>query len=157
MLANNAEMPAGRPQVGRGKRRLCTVNALDRRTRGARRVAELAAVFEAELRKSGRMLTAAESAAVRNAALLSALSEDAGTRRRAGDVTVTLEGVVRLSRAAAAVIRALGIKGVAAATPPPSLSAWAQQAAPPRPQKGQGCDEEGENASPVRFAFVMAA
>jgi hypothetical protein len=129
MLANPAEMPAENPPLAREKRRLCTVDTLDQRTRGARRVAELTAVFEAELRKTGRTLTAAEGAAVRNAALLSAISEDAGARRLAGDATVTLEDVVRLSRAAAAAMKALAIKPSGTPAPPTLAEHLASRAA----------------------------
>ena len=121
MLAYQADMPAKSPQTARGKVRLCTVESIDQRTRGAKRVAELVATFEAELSKSGRTVTAAESAAIRNAALLSAISEDAAARRLAGDATVSLEDVVRLSRASAAAVRALGFKPAAAVASPLSV------------------------------------
>jgi hypothetical protein len=78
----------------------------------------MVATFEAELRRDGRMVTAAERTAIRNAALLSAISEDSAARRLSGDVTVTLEDVVRLSRASVAAIRALGIKPAGAPKPP---------------------------------------
>jgi hypothetical protein len=130
MLTNSAEMAAENGPIACEKRRLCTADTIDQRTRGAKRLAEMVATFEAELTKAGRAVAAAERAAIRNAALLSAISEDAAARRLAGDVTATLEDIVRLSRASAAAIRALGIKPATAATPPPSLSAWATLAAP---------------------------
>jgi hypothetical protein len=129
MLTNHAETQAESPPLARGKRRLCTIDALDQRTRGAKRVAEMVATLEAELRKTRRMLTAAEGAAIRNAALLSAISEDAGARRLAGDATVTLEDVVRLSRASTAAVRALGIRPAAGPAPPTLAEHFASRAA----------------------------
>src|SRR5262249_27116 len=104
MLTNRAEIPSTSPPTTGGKQRLCTVDSLDQRTRGAKRVAELVTTFEAGL---GRTPTAAESAAIRNAALLSALSEAASARRLDGDSMVSFEDIVRLSRAAQAATRGL--------------------------------------------------
>jgi hypothetical protein len=106
------------------------------------------AAFTAEM---GGALTPGQRLAVDRAAQLVALAEDARARRLGGDMAITLEDVVRTDNAAARAVRQLGIGATAAATPPPSLAAWAQQAAPPRPGEGEVPDDGsdgGSNASP---------
>jgi thioesterase domain-containing protein len=140
MLANNAEMTAGSPPLGRGKARLLTLDAIDGRTIAARRARELARGFEAEL---GGSLSVSRRLAVERAAALVAIAEDAQARRLASDPAVSLEDLVRIDNTAVRAVRLLGLKPTPAASTPPSLAAWAQQAAPPRPQGGRR-DEGGE-------------
>lgn len=119
VFANRNEIHPESPRVARGKRRLCTIDHLDGRTRAAKRARELAAGFEAEL---GGVLTAGQRLAVERAAQLVALAEDARARRLGGDMTVTLEDLVRIDNSASRAVRQLGIQSAAAApAPPPSL------------------------------------
>jgi hypothetical protein len=148
MLANNAEIQAGSPPASRGKVRFLTLEGLDGRTVAARRAAQLAKGFEAEL---GGTLTATQRLAVEQASALAAIAEDAQARRLAGDMAISLEDLVRATNAATRAVKALGIKPAAAAPAPPSLASWAQQAAPPRPDEGHGRDEDAgghPNVSP---------
>jgi hypothetical protein len=88
------------------KTRLIAVRNLDQRTRAATRARKLAAEFEAEL---GGDLTTAMHIAIERAAALTVVAEDARARRLAGDLTITLDDLVRTDRAAAAAVRALGL------------------------------------------------
>jgi hypothetical protein len=78
-------------------------------------------MFEAEL---GRTPTSAEGAAIRNAALLNALSEDAAARRLDGDSTISFEDIVRLTRAAQAATRALGLQSGGQKPEPPTIKEY---------------------------------
>jgi hypothetical protein len=118
MLANNAEMPTRSSPSREGKRRLFTIDHLDGRTIAARRARELMATFSAGL---GGTLTAGQSLAIGRAAQLVALAEDARARRLDGDMTVTLEDLVRIDNSASRAVRQLGIPEAAAPTTPPSL------------------------------------
>jgi hypothetical protein len=144
MLENCPEIRADCPPIARGKARLLTLEGLDGRTVAARRAAQLAKGFEAEL---GGTLSATQRLAVEQASALAAIAEDAQARRLAGDMTISLEDLVRATNAATRAVRQLGIKAASAATPPPSLSAWAQQAVPPRPQEDCERDEGDEGVS----------
>jgi hypothetical protein len=84
-------------------------------TVAARRAAELAKGFEAEL---GGSLTASQRLAIERAAALVALAEDAKARRLAGDERISLDDVVRVDGAAARAVKALGIKAAGAPKPP---------------------------------------
>jgi len=101
-----------RPEPNRqtaGKVRLVTTGDLDGRTVAARRSRELAATFAAELDPSGN-LTPTQRLAVERAATLTAVSEDAQTRRLAGDHSVSLEDLVRIDNAARRAVRDLNIR-----------------------------------------------
>jgi hypothetical protein len=128
MLANNAEMPAGSPAVGRGKVRFLTLEGLDGRTIAARRAAQLAKGFEAEL---GGTLSATQRLAVEQASALAAIAEDAQARRLAGDMTISLEDLVRATNAATRAVRALNIQPAAAPTPPASPAEYLASRGPP--------------------------
>lgn len=143
MLANNAEILAGSPPSREGKVRFLTLQGLDGRTVAAKRARELAQCFEAEL---GGALTATQRVAVERAAPLTAIAEDAKARRLSGDMAITLEDVVRTDNAARRAVKELGLgTKSASATPPPSLSAWAQAPAPPEAQAHrQPLDEPGD-------------
>jgi hypothetical protein len=74
------------------------------------------------------------------------------------DRTISLEDLLRATNAATRAVRQLGIKAPAAATPPPSLAAWAQQAAPPRPQERLGAMKGARTPRcPVRFRHRRVA
>jgi hypothetical protein len=79
---------------------------LDNRTRAAARARKLAASFEAEI---GGSTTTAARIAIERAATLTVVAEDARARRLAGDLSITLDDLVRTDRAAAAAVRALGL------------------------------------------------
>jgi hypothetical protein len=129
MFANAAHVMADKPGgVGR-KQGIRTIDDLDGRTKRAKRVAELIGTFGAELTKSGRTLGATEIAAIRHAALMTALSEDAAARRLDGSTEVSLEDIVRLTRASQTAVRMLGIKP-GAAPKPPSLPEYLASLAP---------------------------
>lgn len=89
------------------KVQLLTLAALDGRTRAARRARALAAAFRREL---GGPASVAQTAAIERAAALCALAEDTRTRRLAGDLSVTLEDLVRVDSAADRSVRRLGIR-----------------------------------------------
>ena len=97
MQPSTAAMEVGSEPVPRSKTRVLTLGHLDRGTRAARRARALAADFATEL---GGALSVAQRAAVEQAATLTALSEDAASRRLGGAVDVSLEDVVRLGRLA---------------------------------------------------------
>jgi len=121
---------AGRPKRGpRPKPHLRTLGSLDGRTVGARRARELALAFDAEL---GGNVTGALRAAIERAATLTALAEDAQARRLAGDLSVTLEDLVRIDNAAMRAVKQLGIKP-AAAPKPPSIHEYVRGLAPDEP------------------------
>lgn len=105
------------PAPKAGKTRLKTIAALDGRTVAARRAAALAATFAAEL---GGELSDVQRMAVQNAAALTAIAEDAQTRRLAGERNVSLDDVVRAASAARRAVRDLGLdaKRAAPATGP---------------------------------------
>jgi hypothetical protein len=88
-----------------GKVRLRTLRTLDGRTIAAKRAAALAETFAAELGQ----LTPAQRVRVETAAMLSAIAEDAQTRRLAGDDTITLDDLVRAVSAARRAVRDLGL------------------------------------------------
>jgi hypothetical protein len=113
MQADTTELGAGsvagavgKPRRLAGKRRLVTLDQLDRRTRASRRARSLAAAFRRAL---GGELTDAQKLAVQNAAALVAISEDAQARRLAGDPAVTLDDLERTTRMARAAVRDLGL------------------------------------------------
>src|SRR4051794_39049274 len=108
MQPSTAAMEAEREPVPRSKTRLLTLGHLDRRTRAARRAREIAADFAAEI---GGTLSVAKRAAVEQAAVLTALAEDAASRRLGGAVDVSLEDTVRLARVAQLAVRRLGLNG----------------------------------------------
>jgi hypothetical protein len=113
------------PDAG-GKVRLKTLRALDGRTIAAKRAAALAETFAAELGQ----LTPAQRVRVETAAALSAISEDAQTRRLAGDDSITLDDLVRAVSAARRAVRDLGIKsGNAEPAPVPLRDRLAAEAA----------------------------
>jgi hypothetical protein len=126
MLANSAEIPVERPQLPRGKHRLCTIESLDGRTIAARRARELARGFQAEF---GGTASPTQRFAIERAAALVALAEDAKARRLAGDVSVSLEDVVRTDNAAARAVKALGIKSGAPPKAPTLAEHLARRAA----------------------------
>lgn len=86
--------------------RLLTLTALDGRTVAARRAAALTETFAAEF---GAELTPAQRIRVETAAALSAIAEDAQTRRLAGDASITLDDLVRAVSAARRAVRDLGL------------------------------------------------
>jgi hypothetical protein len=100
------------------KTRLIAVRNLDQRTRAATRARKLAAEFEAEL---GGNVTTAMHIAIERAAALTVVAEDARPRRLAGDLTITLDDLVRTDRAAAAAVRALGLDRGRKPSDPPAL------------------------------------
>ncbi len=85
--------------------RLKTLRALDGRTVAARRAAALAETFAAELGE----LTPAQRIRVETAAALTAIAEDAQTRRLGGDTSITLDDLVRATSAARRAVRDLGL------------------------------------------------
>src|SRR5262245_6144845 len=91
------------------KLRLISLSHLDRRTRASARARALIAAFESELANS-ESLSASQRIAVERAAVMVAIAEDTRARRLAGDDRVNLDDLVRCDRAAAAAVRALGIK-----------------------------------------------
>jgi hypothetical protein len=131
MLPNNPEIPADRPQIIRGKVRFLTLEGLDGRTIAARRAAQLAKGFEAEL---GGTLSATQRLAVEQASALAAIAEDAQARRLAGDMTVSLEDLVRATNAATRAVKALNIKPAAPASPPSLRAYMASRAAAALPE-----------------------
>jgi hypothetical protein len=106
-------MRADAPPKAVGKVRLRTLAALDGRTTAAKRAAALAKTFAAEL---GGNLTPAQRIRVETAAALSAIAEDAQTRRLAGDPAIVLDDLVRAVSAARRAVKDLGLPK----TPPAS-------------------------------------
>ena len=88
-----------------GKTRLKTLRSLYQRTTAARRAAALAETFATELGE----LTPAQRVRVETAAMLSAIAEDAQTRRLAGDDGISLDDIVRATSAARRAVRYLGL------------------------------------------------
>jgi hypothetical protein len=101
-----ARSAAALPLKAGGKTRLKTLAALDGRTVAARRAAALAETFAAEF---GAGLTPAQRIRVETAAALTAIAEDAQTRRLAGDPMITLDDLVRAVSAARRAVRDLGL------------------------------------------------
>jgi hypothetical protein len=106
MHAEAAEILPRSQRKTRLKTRLIAVRNLDGRTRAATRARKLAASFEAEI---GRNITTAMHIAIERAAALTVIAEDARARRLAGDLSITLDDLVRTDRAAAAAVTALGL------------------------------------------------
>jgi hypothetical protein len=100
-----------------GKVRLMTLDHLDRRTAAAERAIALAEAFAAELGD----LTPMQRIRVETAAALSAIAEDAQTRRLAGDSSITLDDLVRAVSAARRAVRDLGIDDRKHEPPGPTL------------------------------------
>ncbi len=120
IAADAAQIGAGceadvRPKA-KTRTRLKTLGHLDRRTMAARRAAALAETFAAEL---GGQLSDVQRVAVQNAAVMVAISEDAQTRRLAGEPGITLDDIVRATSAARRAVKDLGIK---AGKPAPAVS-----------------------------------
>jgi hypothetical protein len=90
----------------RNKTRLQTLSHLDGRTIASKRAATLAETFAAEL---GGHLSDVQRIAVQNAAVMVAISEDAQTRRLAGDPAISLDDIVRAVSAARRAVRDLGL------------------------------------------------
>jgi hypothetical protein len=107
MQPNAVEIDAGRGRIERRKTRLRTLAHLDGRTRASKRARELVAAFKAAL--SDAVLSPSQCLAVEHAAMLSALAEDAASRRLAGASDVTLEDTVRLARVAQTALKALNL------------------------------------------------
>jgi hypothetical protein len=78
------------------KQRLHTLESLDGRTRASQRAHALMRSFAADL---GGKLSAGQRLAIRRAAMLSALAEDATARQLSGE-TVDLDQLVRISNLA---------------------------------------------------------
>jgi hypothetical protein len=83
---------------------------------------------------------------VDRAAQLVALAEDARSRRLSGDMTVTLEDLVRIDNSAARAVRQLGIGATPAAAPAPSLRDYvaAHPGASSGPREASGLTQDGE-------------
>src|ERR1700704_3481460 len=107
MHTDTAQIGAQSARSRRRKLRLRTSADLDRRTAAGKRAAELVATFTAAL---GGQLSSEQALAVSRAAALLALSEDATARRLGGDLSVSLDDVVRLASAARRATRDLGVK-----------------------------------------------
>jgi hypothetical protein len=108
MSVDSAEIARHKPQARKHKStkpQLLTLDALDGRTNAAKRATALAEAFRAELGD----LTPMQRIRVETAAALSAIAEDAQTRRLAGDTSVTLDDLVRAVSAARRAVRDLGI------------------------------------------------
>ena len=103
------------------KVRLKTLAHLDRRTVAARRAAALAKTFAAEF---GGKVTGSQRVRIECAAALSAIAEDAQTRRLAGDPTITLDDLVRATSAARRAVKDLGIKSTTSAPAGPTLAEY---------------------------------
>jgi hypothetical protein len=88
------------------KIRLISVDHLDGRTLVSRQVRRLIREFEAAV--EGK-ITAAMRDAITRAAVLSVLAADCRARRLAGDMTISLDDLVRLDHAAAQAVRRLGL------------------------------------------------
>jgi hypothetical protein len=95
--------PRSSPPTG-SKARLCTLESLDGRTRAAQRAHELVKALQADL---GGSLSARDLLAVRRAAMLAALAEDATARQLTGDAT-DIDQLVRLNNASRRAILDLG-------------------------------------------------
>lgn len=85
--------------------RLRTFASLDGRTVAARRAAELAQALAAEL---GTDISGVMRTRIEGAAALTAIAEDAQARRLAGDLSVSLDDIVRATSAARRAVRDLG-------------------------------------------------
>jgi hypothetical protein len=148
MLANRTSVTA-RPSTNRAAVTNNPLARADGRTPQGRRIRDLYRLWHAAM---GCPADATVQATILAAAELMVAAETAHAALLAG--TGDVDQVVRLENLSGRAVRKLGLQASAPATPPPSLSAWAQQAAPPRPQEGQGC-HEGNESSSLRFAFVM--
>ena len=104
-MASDATVIPAKIVTRAGKLRLMTLDHLDARTAAARRAIALAEAFAAELGD----LTPMQRIRVETAAALSAIAEDAQTRRLAGDASITLDDLVRAVSAARRAVRDLGI------------------------------------------------
>jgi hypothetical protein len=116
---------AGAPPTP-GKLRLVGLNDLDGRFGSTKRARALADALRGEL---GGKLLASQFVAVERAATLIAIAEDARARRIAGDLTISLEDLVRIDNAASRALRALGIKPDAPAPHVPLREQLAAEAA----------------------------
>jgi hypothetical protein len=96
MQPDAAEVAAESVAPALPKQRLHTLESLDGRTRASQRARAIMRSFAADL---GGKLSAGELLAVRRAAMLSALAEDATARQLAGE-TVDLDQLVRISNLA---------------------------------------------------------
>ena len=99
---------------------------IDGRTPLGRRLRDIADQLAAGL-GGWSALTELQAAAVRKAAELAALAEDARAKRLKGDTTITLDDVVRLDRLAEQSVRRLGLPSAAgepAETPAPDLRTY---------------------------------
>jgi hypothetical protein len=131
------------PKRQRAKRTNDPFAGLDMNTARGRRTADLVWAYLTAL---GNPDSIERQAAAIAAAELQVLAEEARAAALKEGATADLDRVVRMQGAADRALRRLGIKPAAAAMPPPSLAAWAKQAAP----VPQGAPEAGEVPSDVR-------
>jgi hypothetical protein len=132
------------PKRQRARRTNDPLAGLDMNTARGRRTADLVRAYLAALGNPDGIECQAAAIA---AAELQVLAEEARATALKEGATADLDRVVRMQGAADRALRRLGIKATSTAPPPPSLSAWAQQAVPPRPQEDCGRDEGDEGVS----------
>jgi hypothetical protein len=137
------QIPPRSDRKTRLKTRLIAVRNLDQRTRAATRARKLAAEFEAEL---GGNVTTAMHIAIERAAALTVVAEDARARRLAGDLSITLDDLVRTDRAAAAAVKALGLDKRREPTGPTLHEYFAARAAETGQDAGEGSADSGAAA-----------
>lgn len=119
------------------KRRLHTLESLDGRTRASQRARAIMRSFAADL---GGKLSAGQLLAVRRAAMLSALAEDATARQLAGEM-VDLDLLVRISNLARRAVLDLHLPKVDKRNEGPSL---AEHLAMRAREKAASASVEGE-------------
>jgi hypothetical protein len=141
MLANRSSLTA-HPSTNRAAVTNNPLARADGRTPQGRRIRDLYRAWQAAM---GRPADATVQATILAAAELMVAAESARAALLAG--TGDVDQVVRLENLAGRAVRKLGIKAPAPATSPPSLAAWAQQAAPQPPEEGGGRDV-GDEALP---------
>jgi hypothetical protein len=105
MFANHAAVTNDMPARRRGKTRLRTLSRLDGRTRSAKRARELVEMWSAALGSPD----AVQMMGVRHAAATVVILEDAQSRRLAGDTSITVEQITKLSNIMTRAVNALGL------------------------------------------------
>jgi hypothetical protein len=131
------------------KQRLHTLESLDGRTRASQGAHAIMRSFEADL---GGTLSAGQRSAIRRAAMLSALAEDATARQLAGE-TVDLDQLVRISNLARRAVLDLHLPEADQRNAAPTLADYAAQ---PKQPTGELDEEAMDRASKIRELFKRA-
>jgi hypothetical protein len=141
MQVDAAKVDAGSVAPTLPKQRLYTLESLDGRTRASQRAHALMRSFASEL---GRNLSSAQRLAIRHAAMMVAIAEDAAARQLSGE-TVDIDQLVRISNLARRAVLDLHLPK-ADKRQGPSLADYAAQKFAGEAEQSAGAIADGEAA-----------